>query len=379
MNKKNWVLGITLFSMFFGAGNLIFAPYMGAQAGSQTIWALPGFVCTAVLLPIAAIITIAPYGSAQAMISRIWKPLGVIFVTIIYLLIGPCIAIPRTASTSFEMWTWLIGSGLNARILYTLIFFGASALLALYPGKLRTILGRILGPLLLLLVGFVCIPMLFRISAPVAPTDPWAQGAFVKGLNEGYQTMDILAAFCFGLIFMLNIRQAGAANEKKTFLISACIAGGLLAAVYALLAMSAMFQSGTLQACSNGAEILSVMAGSVWGSAGQLLCGLIFLLACLNVCTGLIASCSEYFSLQFPNVSYRIWLVLFTLAGAGASCLGLDSILAWSGTILSWICPIAVLLLITGWIHRPKQAVESADDSSVSAAASQEQTARSSI
>ena len=110
MNRQTLFLGITLFSMFFGAGNLIFSPYMAAQAGALTPAALLGFVITAVVLPVSAIVIIAPYGSASRMISRLWKPLGPVFLTLVYLLIGPCIAIPRTAGTSLEMWTWLIGS-----------------------------------------------------------------------------------------------------------------------------------------------------------------------------------------------------------------------------------------------------------------------------
>lgn len=354
MNKKNWTLGVTLFSMFFGAGNLIFAPFMGAQAGSRTPLTLIGFLVAAVILPITAIVTIAPYGSAKNMISRIYKPLGPIFVTLIYLLIGPCIAIPRTASTSYEMWTWLISDNLAARILYILVFFGAAMVLAFHPGKLKDILGKILGPILLVLVAFVALPALFHPGLIAYPASGWASSPLLKGLNEGYQTMDILAAFCFGLIFMLNIQQAKVKNEKKTFLVSACIAGGLLAVVYTLLSISSMLQSASLQSCSNGAEVLSVMAGETWGNWGQLLCGLIFLIACINVCAGLLASCSEYFSLLFPKVAYRAWLILFALAGAIMACFGLQSILSWSGTLLSWICPIAILFLVTGWIKRPK-------------------------
>ena len=41
-------LGLTLFSMFFGAGNLIFPPFLGEQAGNQAIVAGLGFIVSAV-------------------------------------------------------------------------------------------------------------------------------------------------------------------------------------------------------------------------------------------------------------------------------------------------------------------------------------------
>lgn len=355
MKKQTLLLGITLFSMFFGAGNLIFSPYMAAQAGTLTPQALQGFALTAVLLPVLAIVIIAPFNSASAMISRLWKPLGPAFVTLVYLLIGPCIAIPRTAGTSCEMWTWLIGTGTAARVLYTLVFFAVAALFALRPGRLKDILGKILGPLLLILILFLCIPVLLHPGQVAQPAPgPWQSQPFLTGLQEGYQTMDILAAFCFSVVILLNIRQMKPKNETRVLAGAAVTAGILLVTVYALLATAAMSRSASLQSLTNGAQILSAMALDSWGSLGQLLCGLIFLLACCNVCAGLLASCSEYFCELIPAVSYRMWLLLFTAAGILVAITGLDSILSWSGRLLSLICPVAILLLITGLFRRPK-------------------------
>ncbi|WP_276907663.1 branched-chain amino acid transport system II carrier protein [Faecalibaculum rodentium] len=353
MNRQTLFLGITLFSMFFGAGNLIFSPYMAAQAGALTPAALLGFVITAVVLPVSAIVIIAPYGSASRMISRLWKPLGPVFLTLVYLLIGPCIAIPRTAGTSLEMWTWLIGSGWMPRILYTVVFFALASLLALHPGKLKDILGKLLGPALLVLILLLCVPVLLHPGNVAQPSAEWADQPFFTGLEEGYQTMDILAAFCFSVVILLNIRQAHLKNVKRALLFAGLTAGVLLAVVYTLLAVSAMSRSTVLQPLSNGAQILSAMALETWGSAGQVLCGLIFLLACCNVCAGLLASCSEYFCELLPAIPYRLWLALFAAAGALLAVTGLDSILSWSGQLLSLICPVAILLLVTGLFRRP--------------------------
>lgn len=364
MKKQTLFLGITLFSMFFGAGNLIFAPWLGAQAASSGFLALAGFICTAVIAPISVIVIIAPYGSAKAMISRIWKPLGPIFMTIVYLLIGPVIAIPRTASTSMEMWTWLIGDSMISKVVYTVFFFIAALLLALYPGKLKDFLGRLSGPVLLILILLVCLPVLFQTSDMGAAKAPYNQQPFLSGFNEGYQTMDILAAFCFGLIILLNIREseAGRKNENKTLIHTSLIAGVLLACVYGLLGYTGMVQSQMLQECTNGAQILSMLASSFWGGFSQPLIGMIFLLACCNVCAGLLACCSEYFSLLLPKIPYKAWLVLFAVLDSIVALSSLDSILSWSGTLLTWICPVAVVLLLTGLIHRPKSVSANSDE-----------------
>lgn len=349
MNKKIILLGITLFSMFFGAGNLIFAPFLGAQSGSSLWLALGGMLITSVIMPISAICIIAPYKTAANMIGRLSKPFAMIFMTMIYLLIGPCIAIPRTASTALEMWSWLIPDNWIS-IAAVFLFFGVAYLMAVRPGKLKDILGKIMGPILLVLILFVCVPLLFTSGDVVAASNIYANQPFMTGLNEGYQTMDILAAFCFGILITVNIQKMQIKNEQKALISSALVAGVLLASVYTLLAFVSSSHSALLQPLPNGAQILSTAAQMTWGSLGQILCGLIFLIACLNVCSGLLACCGEYFAETFPRVSYKIWLILFAIAGAVTACTGLDAILSWSGTLLSWICPIAVLILVIALI-----------------------------
>lgn len=330
--------------MFFGAGNLIFAPYLGAQAGVEVWLALGGMLITSVVMPILSIVIIAPYETANNMISRIWKPLGPIFMTVVYLLIGPCIAIPRTASTALEMWTWLI-HGQWATILWVVIFFAAAYCMAIRPGKLKDILGKVMGPILIALILLVCIPLLFTPASALPAAGAYAKNPFWTGLNEGYQTMDILAAFCFGIIIVMNIKKMAIKNEHRALAYSALIAGVMLASVYILLAFCSARNSALFQSLTNGAQILSTAAVQTWGSFGQILCGLIFLIACLNVCSGLLACCSEYFQEHFTFFDYQKWLLVFTLAGAITACTGLNSILSWSGTLLSWICPLAIVIL----------------------------------
>lgn len=347
MTKDILILGITLFSMFFGAGNLIFAPYLGAQAGSALVPALSGMLVTSVVMPVVSICIIAPYRTASNMISKIWKPLGPIFMTIVYLLIGPCIAIPRTAGTAMEMWSWLIPAR-PVQIAAICLFFIAAYFMAVHPGKLKDILGKIMGPILLILILCVCIPLLFAPASVSAPAAAFTGTPFWTGLNEGYQTMDILAAFCFGILISTNIEKMNIKKKNQALALSAVCAGILLALVYILLAVCSSRNSALFGSFTNGAQILSAAATQTWGSLGRILSGLIFLIACLNVCSGLLACCAEYFEETFGKLSYRSWLITFTVAGSVVACTGLDSILSWSGTLLSWICPIAILILAIG-------------------------------
>ena len=104
------LVGFTLFSMFFGAGNLIFPPHLGAQAGANFWFAFAGLAVSAIGLPIAGVAAVAQAGSLDALAGRVHPAFARVFTILVYLSIGPCLAIPRTASTSFAMLTPLLGS-----------------------------------------------------------------------------------------------------------------------------------------------------------------------------------------------------------------------------------------------------------------------------
>ena len=117
--RKLLLVGFTLFSMFFGAGNLIFPPDLGAKAGTNFWPAFLGLAISAVGLPVAGVIAVARADGLDKLAGRVHPVFAQVFMILIYLSIGPCLAIPRTASTSFAMLTPLLGSsaGLLAGIL----------------------------------------------------------------------------------------------------------------------------------------------------------------------------------------------------------------------------------------------------------------------
>ena len=114
LSKHNLLLvGFTLFSMFFGAGNLIFPPFLGAQAGSLTWQAMGGFLMSAVGLPVLGVAAVALSGGLPSLAKKVHPVFAFVFTLLIYLSIGPCLAIPRTASTSFEMTVLPVLTGMK--------------------------------------------------------------------------------------------------------------------------------------------------------------------------------------------------------------------------------------------------------------------------
>lgn len=295
-------VGIALFSMLFGAGNLIIPPLLALQAGSATPVAMLGFLIAAIGLPVMGFIAVALAGTARELAGRVHPKFGEFFVAAVYLAIGPCLAIPRTSSTAFEMLVPLLPEGVSlgtARLVFAIGFFVVAFALTLRPGVITRVLGRITGPaliaLIVLVVGAAVISPLGPAAAPQAPYDA---GAAVQGFLTGYQTMDLLASLAFGIIIAETIHELGVTDDKRVaFEISrsGVIAGVLMAVIYCGLALAGMQLGTVMPDATNGAAILARSASMHFGLVGTVVVFAIFFLACMNVCIGLISCCSRYF------------------------------------------------------------------------------------
>lgn len=316
--RKLLLVGFTLFSMFFGAGNLIFPPDLGAKAGVNFWPAFLGLALSAVGLPVAGIIAVARADGLDKLAGRVHPVFAQVFMILIYLSIGPCLAIPRTASTSFAMLTPLLGSSAGLQLGYSVLFFGAAFLVALRPDRLTRWLGRLLCPCLLVLIlilfgGCLLHPLAAQYGAP---TDAYSSAVILQGVLYGYQTMDALAALNFGAVIAMNIRAQGVAREQdvqRSAIRAGLVAGGLLLAVYAMLGHAGALTGAAVPGLATGAEVLTVLAERLFGKAGLVLLAAIFMLACFNTCVGLIACVGEYFHTLLPRIPYPALAVFLPL------------------------------------------------------------------
>ena len=295
--------------------------------------------------------------------DRVHPVFSRVFVAAVYLAIGPCLAIPRTSSTAFEMLAPLLPAGISvevARLVFSVAFFALSFVLAMHPGRLTRLLGRVTGPALILLIVGVVVPSLVslatgQVQAPPAPVAPYDANAAVQGFLTGYQTMDLLASLTFGLVIATNIRNLGVADTggvMREVCRAGVIAGVLMMAIYGGLAVVGFDLAAALAGATNGAEVITASATMHYGVLGTAVVAAIFLLACLNVCTGLISCCGTYFAEELPRVPYRVWAIGFAAFSCVISNFGLDAILAFSVPLLNALYPVAIVLVIGGMAHR---------------------------
>lgn len=337
-------VGIALFSMLFGAGNLIIPPLLALQAGTATPLAMIGFLIAAIGLPVMGFIAVALAGTARELAGRVHPKFGEFFVAAVYLAIGPCLAIPRTSSTAFEMLVPLLPEGVITRVL-----------------------GRITGPALIALIVLVVgAAVVSPLGPAAAPQAPYNAGAAVQGFLTGYQTMDLLASLAFGIIIAETIHELGVTDDKRVaFEISrsGVIAGVLMAIIYCGLGLAGMQLGTVMPDATNGAAILARSASMHFGLAGTVVVFAVFFLACMNVCIGLISCCSRYFcetyvveggAEAYEEAMRRPFAVLafvFAAFSCVLSNVGLDMILMFSVPMLNALYPVAIVLVLMGLVH----------------------------
>ena len=361
LGKKNMLaVSFMLFALFFGAGNLIFPPFLGQNAGQQTVPAIMGFLVTAVVLPVLGVIVVAKFDGLDRLGQKVGGKFALIFTILIYLSIGPGLGIPRAASVPFEMAVApYLPEGTNltlCRVIYSLVFFLTALWLCLTPGKLVNRIGHVLTPLTLFFLCVLFFGFLMRGEVQVAaPQAAYQQGSMMQGFTDGYQTMDTIAALNFGLVIATTLNALGVKEKKGVMrytVLAGIAAGAILSLVYLMLTYMGACSSGVYSIQENGAWTLRCIVYQVFGDLGAILLATIFTLACLTTCVGLINSISKYFSTLFSRVSYRQWVFIITTFSFLVCNMGLNAILSVSIPVLNAIYPVSIVLILLGLSDR---------------------------
>ncbi len=357
--RKMLLVSFMLFSLFFGAGNLIFPPFLGQNAGAAAVPALLGFLLTAVVLPVLGVIVVARFNGLDCLANQVGKKFSVVFTILIYLSIGPGLGIPRAASVPFEMAVApYLPAGSDIKlfmVLYSFVFFLLAFWLCMNPGKLVKRIGSFLTPSLLCLLSILFFSFLFRGKIDVAAPQAAYEMPFFKGFSEGYQTMDTIAALNFGLVIAITLDSFGLKEKKdvmKHTVYAGVFAGSILALVYIMLTYMGMCSSGVYAVQENGAWTLRHIVSQLFGEFGAIILAAIFSLACLTTCVGLINSISQFFSKQFKFFGYRQWVIAITVFSFLVCNLGLNAILSLSIPVLDAIYPVSIVLILLGLSHQ---------------------------
>ncbi|CAO97590.1 branched-chain amino acid transporter carrier protein BrnQ [Erwinia tasmaniensis] len=350
-SKDILALGFMTFALFVGAGNIIFPPMVGIQAGEHVWHAALGFLITAVGLPVISVIALARVGGGiDALSSPIGKVAGVVLATVCYLAVGPLFAAPRTATVSFEVGIApLTGDGALPLFIYSLVYFILVIGISLYPGKLLDTVGHILAPLKIFALAVLGLAALLWPAGGIAPASvEYQRAAFSNGFVNGYLTMDTLGALVFGIVIVNAARSRGISEAK--LLTRYTVIAGLIAGVGLTLVYLALFKLGADSASivdqsANGAAILHAYVQHTFGAMGSFFLASLIFVACIVTAVGLTCACAEFFEHYLP-FSYRQLVFIIGAFSMVVSNLGLSHLIQISIPVLTAIYPPCIVLVL---------------------------------
>ena len=342
------IIGFALFAIFFGAGNLIFPPYLGVTAGENWGITTLAFLISDPLLSIIAVMVVAALGGSALNVGRRVHPLfASALAAICVLLIGPIFAVPRTGASTHEIFVQSYFPSAPQWIT-SLVFFGIVLWITYKENSVMDAIGKYLTPILLLILFLIFVGAVLQPNASFAATD--RTGLFAQGFKEGYQTMDVLGAPLLAGVVMKDITRRGYLNKKDQFRMMfgvGIVAFILLALVYSTLAYSGASMSTVIDSTAQRAAMLTTIVKNLLGSWGQLAMGLAVCFACLTTAIGLTTTCGQYFEeVSKGKISYKKTILVTVAVEFIISLVGVDSLINLAVPVLTFIFPIMIAFIL---------------------------------
>lgn len=345
--KEIFINGFALFSMFFGAGNLILPPLLGKNAGNLWIWVTLGFFVTAVFIPMLGILA---HAKLQGTMYDFGKKVSHFFsLTYCFIMYAICIALPapRTASVTHEM---AIAPFFNSSSLLTsTIYFALVFIFTINRSKVLNVLGKFLTPLIMFILLAIIFVGIF--TAPGTESTSIFKVPFVDGLLEGYQTFDAIASIVVGgvLVVSMNFNTKVSFKEKKELITKAGIIAGLgLLIIYAGLIYNGVLFSSTFNENATRTEILNALSNQTLGNIGSVFLSVLVALACFTTAVGIITGAADYFK-GINNNSQKVFIttaVIGCLLGIAIGQFDVKYIINIALPALMFIYPITIALIV---------------------------------
>ena len=348
INKDSIILGLALFAMFFGAGNLIFPPSIGIEAGDEWFGAMMGFFLTGIGMPLLGILAISKAGGTlENFAGKVNNKFAKIYGSIAVLVLGPLLGVPRTGATTYEMGIRPIFSDISP-IIVSIIFFSITLFLVIKPSGIIDRIGKILTPVLLVMLSIIIYK---GITSPIGtPLNTGMTNPFSNGFTEGYQTMDVIVSTIIGGIIVKSLIEKGYKDKKTQFKIT--LKAGLISAIGL-----AVVYGGLLYLGATGTSVFSndiaktsltvAIVGKILGEIGKIVLGICVTAACLTTSVGVTATVGDFFSnITEGKLSYKLVVTISTVLSAIIANIGVEKIVSFAAPLLAVIYPVAIVLVV---------------------------------
>ncbi len=352
-NKKiildSVIIGSALFAMFFGAGNMIFPPYLGFKSGTEWFTGFLGYYIADIGLAVVAILSQIKTEGHKNLLSPLGSSFGKIMIFVIIMCIGPIISIPRTAATTFELSIQPLMPRFNMSVFY-IIFFVFIALLSIKKSAVVDIVGKFLTPVLF--VGLLLL-IVMGIITPMGEIELAARTESVigDGIEAGYQSMDVLAAIVFGMLILNSASAKGhtaPSSKAKVVAGAGIVAGiGLLVIYLGLTYLGATASSNYDMHIYRTQLLSSIIATLLPGSFGSVFFAVVAGFACVSTAVALTSAAAEYLEgVTKGKIKYSLFVLIICGFGAIISLLGVESLISFASPILSIVYPPVLVLVV---------------------------------
>ena len=345
--KEVFITGFALFSMFFGAGNLILPPFLGFKSGTDWMWVSVGFAITAVVIPILGILAHARLqGTMYDFGKKVSPSFSLVYCFIVYT-ISIALPAPRTASVTHEMaiQPFFGTSSLVTSTIYFLLVF----LFVMNRSKVLNLIRKFLTPLIILILFLIIGIGLFATHTEINPSV--FKTPVVDGLLEGYQTFDAIGAVVVGgvLIISLNLKGLNDFKEMKVLITKAGVVAGLgLASIYGGLIAIGAFYNAEFANDITRTELLSGLSSITLGSIGTAFLSVLVALACFTTAIGIVTGTADYFKGLFKESksAYLITATIACILGIVMGQFDVHYIINIALPALMFIYPITIILIL---------------------------------
>ncbi|MBE0423983.1 MAG: branched-chain amino acid transport system II carrier protein [Lutibacter sp.] len=348
MNKTKEILitGFALFSMFFGAGNLILPPYIGFKAGESWFFMLLGFTVTAVIIPIFGILAHAKLQGTMYDFGKKVSPLfSWVYCFVVYA-ISISLPVPRTASVTHEM---AIAPFFNAGSLVTsTVYFALVLVFALNRSKILDLLGKFLTPLIILILLLIIFIGIFSYQESLINTS--YPLPFVNGILEGYQTFDAIGSVVVGSVLIISLKLKGNVSfevTKKLIRNAGFVAGFGLLVIYGGLILNGAMFAGIFEENATRTEVLSGLSTAALGNIGTVFLSVLVALACFTTAVGIVIGTADFFK-GFFNESKLAYIAIVVISCGLGIVIGqfdVHYIIKIALPVLMFIYPITIVLI----------------------------------
>lgn len=345
MTKQTFVTAFALFSLFFGAGNLILPPFLGYNSGSSWYLVLLGFIVSAVVIPILAVYGHAKLQGTMIDFAKKVSPVFALLYCLAVYAISIALPAPRTASVTyemaiqpyFEMSSWVLSS----------LYFSLVLVFVLNRSKIMDIVGKYLTPAILIILTLIIIIGIFGDYETMRPSI--FDSTLTSGILEGYQTFDAIGGVVVGGVVVISLGfKSDSAQEKKHILTRAGILAGLgLFLIYGGLIYLGALQSSTLEETDRTA-LLKLLSTQTLGHIGSTILAVLVSLACFTTAVGIVTGTADFVKglCNHSSLSYTITAIIGSILGVVMGQLDVEAIIKVAVPALMFIYPITIVLIL---------------------------------